>query len=335
MLSSFGIYIYNFQKYVNFLNNNKDFARKIVEGFRQTVCGFDILRVKKEDKSYVCDVNGFSFVKNSRKYYDDASQVLMELLLTKLRPNLLALPSTRAPLIRKSEKKHSSSSSSSNENSRSPSPSVGGDRDRDDVLRLSSYGSDLASKGSPRGSSNGGEQPEELRSVIAVIRHGDRTPKQKMKVKCSIPKYLDYFHRYIYKYNNNTNKPEKDLKVKQRSCLIEFLDITREVIKDNGIENTLDENVFRKLKQIRDVLERWEISGINRKVQMKPQSWQRDDGGKAIKATEVLLILKWGGDLTPLGIEQSEALGMYIYTYIYVGWLPYSSANRIYITTIQ
>jgi hypothetical protein len=24
---------------------------------------------------YCCDVNGFSFVKNSRKYYDDASQV--------------------------------------------------------------------------------------------------------------------------------------------------------------------------------------------------------------------------------------------------------------------
>jgi len=63
----------------------KDIARKIVTAFKQTVCGFDILRV--QNKPYCCDVNGFSFVKNSRKYYDDASQILTELMLTTLRPD--------------------------------------------------------------------------------------------------------------------------------------------------------------------------------------------------------------------------------------------------------
>lgn len=65
----------------------KDIARNIVEAFQQYVCGFDILRV--QGKSYVCDVNGFSFVKNSRKYYDDASQILMEHMLAALRPGTL------------------------------------------------------------------------------------------------------------------------------------------------------------------------------------------------------------------------------------------------------
>jgi hypothetical protein len=46
-------------------------------GFKQTVCGFDLLRVQEGDSlvSYVCDVNGWSFVKNSKKYYEDCVQV--------------------------------------------------------------------------------------------------------------------------------------------------------------------------------------------------------------------------------------------------------------------
>jgi inositol hexakisphosphate/diphosphoinositol-pentakisphosphate kinase len=47
----------------------KEIARRIVLVFKQFVCGFDILRVQENRESvvsFVCDVNGWSFVKNSR-----------------------------------------------------------------------------------------------------------------------------------------------------------------------------------------------------------------------------------------------------------------------------
>ena len=51
--------------------SEKEIARRIVLGFKQFVCGFDLLRVQEGHSvvSYVCDVNGWSFVKNSRYVY--------------------------------------------------------------------------------------------------------------------------------------------------------------------------------------------------------------------------------------------------------------------------
>ena len=296
----------------------KEMAFKIVLAFKQKVCGFDILRVK--GKSYCCDVNGFSFVKNSRKYYDDASQILTEIMVTALRPEFDTTLSTRAPLIQKlnsipkliqrnillnqqlqnNDAVMNASISYSNISIEegggrpaSPSPSI---QSENDFFTHEQY---------PFHST----RPEELRCVIAVIRHGDRTPKQKMKIKVTEVQYLDYFHNFA-------KSPTKELKVKSKSALVRFLDITRDIILQGQVN--IEQDLFRKLRQIRDVLERWEISGINRKLQMKPQKWAEDNifneksgitEGPKLRATEILLILKWGGDLTPLGREQAESVG--------------------------
>eukprot|EP00611_Tribonema_gayanum_P016676 TRINITY_DN29071_c0_g1_i1.p1 TRINITY_DN29071_c0_g1~~TRINITY_DN29071_c0_g1_i1.p1 ORF type:complete len:108 (+),score=23.84 TRINITY_DN29071_c0_g1_i1:817-1140(+) len=51
------------------------------------------------------------------------------------------------------------------------------------------------------------------------------------------------------------------------------------------------------------------FSGINRKLQLKPHAWVTPEGATTERATELELILKWGGELTKLGERQAMELG--------------------------
>jgi len=88
-------------------------------------------------------------------------------------------------------------------------------------------------------------QREELRCVIAITRHGDRTPKQKMKMVVTNELLLSFFNNY----GVNTRK---EVKLKSAVQLQRLLDITRSLLSSRtGEEDSDIEESVEKLKQMR------------------------------------------------------------------------------------
>ncbi|XP_028287855.1 inositol hexakisphosphate and diphosphoinositol-pentakisphosphate kinase 2-like isoform X5 [Parambassis ranga] len=234
-------------------------ARKVCLAFKQTVCGFDLLRANGH--SFVCDVNGFSFVKNSMKYYDDCAKVLGNMVMRELAPQFhipwsIPMEAEDIPIV----------------------PTTSGTM-------------------------------MELRCVIAIIRHGDRTPKQKMKMEVRHPLFFELFEKYGgYKSGK--------LKLKKPKQLQEVLDIARLLLVELGQHNDCEiEEKKSKLEQLKTVLEMYgHFSGINRKVQLtylrngQPRASSEEEDSKK-DSPSLLLVLKWGGELTPAGRVQAEELG--------------------------
>ncbi|XP_060672163.1 inositol hexakisphosphate and diphosphoinositol-pentakisphosphate kinase VIP2 isoform X1 [Ziziphus jujuba] len=263
----------------------KQMAREVCHAFRQSVCGFDLLRC--EGRSYVCDVNGWSFVKNSYKYYDDAACVLRKMFLDAKAPHLSsAIPPTLPWKV--------------NEPSQ---PTEGLTRQGSGII--GTFG-----------------QAEELRCVIAIIRHGDRTPKQKVKLKVTEEKLLNLMLKY------NGGRPRSETKLKSAVQLQDLLDATRMLVPRNrpGRESDSEAEDFEhaeKLRQVKAVLEEGgHFSGIYRKVQLKPLKWvkvTKNNEGEEERPIEALMVLKYGGVLTHAGRKQAEELGRYFRNNMYPG----------------
>ena len=307
----------------------KEIARRVCLAFGQMVCGFDLLRTK--GRSYVCDVNGWSFVKTSTKYFDDASLCLRAMILKAVAPE----HTRTAEAAREAEDMAA-------EDKDDPA------QDDEEKARRAA-----AAKAKKKG------EAEELRAVLAVIRHGDRTPKQKMKMRVRHKPLLDLLDRCT------SSRPRKQAKLKTPQRLQELLNICRVLYSDSlkegqkfassplagTVENEFPigastpsqsreewEEELEQWKQVVSILqEGGHFSGINRKAQLKPLAWDpipEEERGEAKdgkdppseRVTEALLILKFGGVLTHLGKNQAEFLGRDFRMRMYPGGNYYDPA---------
>eukprot|EP00811_Abedinium_folium_P033315 NODE_628_length_2878_cov_10.851690.p1 GENE.NODE_628_length_2878_cov_10.851690~~NODE_628_length_2878_cov_10.851690.p1 ORF type:complete len:892 (-),score=254.60 NODE_628_length_2878_cov_10.851690:201-2600(-) len=139
----------------------------------------------------------------------------------------------------------------------------------------------------------------ELLAVLAVMRHGDRTPKTKIKLTTSHPSFIELHSRW----QSNISKP---VVLKAPHALQDVLDLTISLLGGDG-HAPVKEKELRALEQIRSVLEEVPFTGIHRKVQLKPKAFDHEPK----KVTSLLVIIKFGGVLTPAGINQAAALGHY------------------------
>lgn len=215
-------------RYITELSSEeKQMAKHVSRAFSQMICGFDLLRVS--GKSYVIDVNGFSFVKDNSFYYDASAKILRETFIQAKKK--LDVEKRILPLIREEK-----------------------------------------------------SQKWVFKGLVTVIRHADRTPKQKFKHSFTSPIFISLLkgHKEEVVIRNVT-----DLKIVLQALKIATEQKAGDPAKIKVLSNALEKKL--------------ELPGT--KIQLKPVLNADNEVEK------VQFILKWGGEPTHSARYQATELG--------------------------
>lgn len=275
-------------------------ASKISNGFGQRICGFDMLRVG--DKSYVIDVNGWSFVKDNNDYYDKCANILADTFLAERRkcegsversePPSPDMGSSRrstagshrqtlktllkSPSASRLQKAHEPVSSDVSTGALSMASSSGLESNDSGATlsKLNSRDGRSESRGySPSNTKspalslhhhNDGAPPPlpaskhswKLKGMVAVIRHADRTPKQKFKFTFHSQPFVDLLKGH-----------QEEVVIKGEAALSSVSNAVK-LAMEQGLED------MEKLKLLRMSLEK-KGGWPGTKVQIKPMFRKR------------------------------------------------------------
>ncbi|KAJ5152834.1 uncharacterized protein N7482_009312 [Penicillium canariense] len=281
-------------------------ASKISNGFGQRICGFDMLRVG--EKSYVIDVNGWSFVKDNNDYYDKCANILRDTFLAERRKGeavmepseppspdmgssrrstagshrqalktLLKSPSTsRLYGSQSAHKGHETAPSEVSPAAPLTTPSAGletvdagvnSSNLNSQENRSDARGYSPANTKSPAVSihqAGDGAAPPlpaskhswKLKGMVAVIRHADRTPKQKFKFTFHSQPFVDLLKGH-----------QEEVVIKGAAALSSVSDAVK-IAMEQGLED------MEKLKLLRTSLEK-KGAWPGTKVQIKPMFRKR------------------------------------------------------------
>ena len=317
-----------------------DMASKVVRVFGQTVCGFDLLRAN--GKSYIIDVNGWSFVKDNNDYYDKCARIMRDLFIReKLRkegtpptPEGEDQPQGKS---KQPQRKETGSGHRSTLQNILHSPSVTklaqlskGHLHRQgtaspDTLPISSPPSiersmptaipgisAISQSFLPSPAMSDTKGPEvsieskstsplpppaskaqwKLKGMVSVIRHADRTPKQKFKFTFHSRPFVELLHGH-----------QEEVLLIGEAALKSVLDAVEEVFKE-GTEDP------EKLKLLRTTLVK-KSSYAGTKVQIKPMFRKRRKSLDPTKVEEVIITSKPDvqepPDIAPTNAEDGDA----------------------------
>lgn len=291
-------------------------ASRIATSFGQRVCGFDLLRA--EGKSFVIDVNGWSFVKDNDEYYDQCARILKDMFIREKQKQLGVIPtpvasptpdgahspvphrdtghslkdnhrSTLASILsrqpsKSSLKHHHKKGAGSPSTSNAPTPRTSPPTMADNGLSLptiptapllpppaiglitgsapstapstvpstpapGSVGSELMPPPAPK-------HTWKLKGMVSVIRHADRTPKQKYKFTFHTEPFIELL------------KGHQEEVLLTGEAALESVMYATEVALREGVEDR------EKLRTLRNVLAK-KGGWAGTKVQIKPMFRKR------------------------------------------------------------
>ncbi|EFR05514.1 cortical actin cytoskeleton protein asp1 [Nannizzia gypsea CBS 118893] len=283
-------------------------ASKISNGFGQRICGFDLLRVG--DASFVIDVNGWSFVKDNNDYYDKTAKILRDMFTREKmrRDGKLDVPepakdtsSSTSHMANSGSHRHTLKSllrspslaglqgGLSNHKSPVQPPSTKGvtasiEADVSHRRTVPSEGAENANLSPESQISNDAPQAIEmptapppsskhswkLKGMVAVIRHADRTPKQKFKFTFHTQPFVDLLKGH-----------EEEVIIRGSTALRSVTNAVNLALKE-GIE---DKEKLMLLKRSLDHKVEWPGTKVQIKPMFRRRNSQELQGSRALPPT--------------------------------------------------